>query len=195
MCLIPSLREWKRKLITLLFVYFKQLYDPFFPSKRCYNFKRFQSDFSIFFQNYPLNQHYRDHQFCHFSTAKIPYMTVIRKMVFKRKNNASPINLSNEFLSNWNCEFWQLKTFTVLAWFTTSELAVVLMNTSENLVLETLAQIRPFSASLNTRNDFRFQSSKFSKGKAFYCAKVCYELLDYNTSLTCVFVLILLPYL
>ena len=126
MCLIPSLRERKRKLITLLFVYFKQLYDPSFPSKRCYNFKRFQSDFSIFFQNYPLNQHYRDHQFCHFSTAKIPYMTVIRKMVFKRKNNASPINLSNEFLSNWNCEFWQLKTFTVLAWFTTSELAVVL---------------------------------------------------------------------
>ena len=102
MCLIPSIREWKRKLIPLLFLYFKQLYDPSFPSKRCYNFKRFQSDFSIFFQNYPLNQHYRDLQFCHFSTAKIPfwYMAVIRKRVFKRKNNASPINLSNKFLGN-----------------------------------------------------------------------------------------------
>ena len=100
MCLIPSLREWKRKLITLLFVYFKQLYDPSFPSKRCYNFKRFQSDFSIFFQNYPLNQHYRDHQFCHFSTAKIPswYMAFIRKMVFQRKSNVSPINLWNKIL-------------------------------------------------------------------------------------------------
>ena len=28
----------------------------------------------------------------------------------------------------------------------------------------------------------------FQKEKQFYCAKVCYELLDYNTSLTCVFV-------
>ena len=98
--MIPSLREWKRKLITLLFLYFKQLYDPSFTSKRCYNFKRFQSDFSIFFQNYPLNQHYRDHQFCHFSTAKIPswYMAFIRKMVFQRKSNVSPINLWNKIL-------------------------------------------------------------------------------------------------
>ena len=65
-----------------------------------YNFKRFQSDFLIFFQNYPLNQHYRDHQFCHFSTAKIPswYMAFIRKMVFQRKSNVSPINLWNKIL-------------------------------------------------------------------------------------------------
>ena len=48
-----------------------------------------------FFQNYPLNQHYHNHQFCHFSTAKIPswYMAFIRKMVFQGKCNASPINL------------------------------------------------------------------------------------------------------
>ena len=77
------------------FSYIKQFHDPSFVSKRCYNFKRFQSDFLIFFQNYPLNQCYRDHQFCHFSTAKIPswYMAFIRKMVFQRKSNAFPINL------------------------------------------------------------------------------------------------------
>ena len=57
------------------------------------------SDFLIFFQNYPLNQYYRDHQYCHFSTAQIPswyykaYMAFIRKKVFQRKSNASPINL------------------------------------------------------------------------------------------------------
>ena len=47
---------------TVSFFYIKQLYDPSFVSKRCYNFKRFQSDFFFFFQNYPLNQYYRDHQ-------------------------------------------------------------------------------------------------------------------------------------
>ena len=82
------------------FSYIKQFHDPSFVSKRCYNFKRFQSDFLIFFQNYPLNQYYRDHQFCHFSTAKIPswYMAFIRKMVFQRKSNAFPINLWNKIL-------------------------------------------------------------------------------------------------
>ena len=96
---ISSLREWKLKWIPWLFLY-KQFHDPSFVSKRCYNFKRFQSDFLIFFQNYPLNQHYRDHQFCHFSTAKIPswYMAFIRKMVFQRKSNVSPINLWNKIL-------------------------------------------------------------------------------------------------
>ena len=97
--------------------------------------KDFNLIFFIFFQNYSLNQYYRDHQFCHFSTAKIPswYMAFIRKMVFQRKSNASPINLKIKFWGNSNCELLQLKTFTVLAWFTTFELAVVLMNTSENL--------------------------------------------------------------
>ena len=53
-----------------------------------------------------------------------------------------------------------------------------------------LAQVGLFSASLSTKNDSRFHSGNFSKGKAFYCAKVSYELLDYNTStsLACVFV-------
>ena len=57
-------------------------------------------NFLIFFQNYPRNQHYRDHQYCHFSTAKIPswYMAFIGKMVFQRKSNASPINLWNKIL-------------------------------------------------------------------------------------------------
>ena len=99
MGLISSLGEWKLKLIPWLFLY--QTVSWFsFVSKRCYNFKRFQSDFLIFFQNYPLNQHYRDHQFCHFSTAKIPswYMAFIRKMVFQRKSNAFPINLWNKIL-------------------------------------------------------------------------------------------------
>ena len=91
--------------------------------------------FNFFFQNYPLNQYYRDFQFYHFSTAEISYwyMAFIRKIVFQRKSNASHINLWNKILGNSNYEFLQLKTFTVLAWFTTFELAVILMNTSENL--------------------------------------------------------------
>ena len=62
--------------------------------------KDFNLIFNIFFQNYRLNQYYRNHQFCHFSTAKIPswYMAFIRKMVFQRKSNASPINLWNKIL-------------------------------------------------------------------------------------------------
>ena len=61
-------------------------------------------------------------------------MAFIRKMVFQRKSNASPINLCViKFGGNSNCEFLQLKTFTVLAWFTTFELAVVMINTSKNL--------------------------------------------------------------
>ena len=62
--------------------------------------KDFNLIFQYFVQNYPLNQYYRDHQFCHFSTAKIPswYMAFIRKMVFQRKSNVSPINLWNKIL-------------------------------------------------------------------------------------------------
>ena len=43
------------------FLYKKQLYDPSFVSKLCYNF---------FFQNYPLNQYYGDHQFWGVSKAR-----------------------------------------------------------------------------------------------------------------------------
>ena len=85
---------------TMTFLILNNFMILSFVSKRCHNFKRFQSDFLIFFQNYPLNQYCRDHQFCHFSTAKIPswYMAFIRKMVFQRKSNASPINLWNKIL-------------------------------------------------------------------------------------------------
>ena len=56
MCLVSSLQ----------FFDIKQLHDPSFVSKRWCNFKRFQSDYLfiyLFFQNYPLSQYYRDHQF------------------------------------------------------------------------------------------------------------------------------------
>ena len=33
-----------------------------------------------------------------------------------------------------------------------------------------------------------FTVATFQKEKQFYCAKMSYELIDYNTSLTCVFV-------
>ena len=71
--------------------------------------KDFNLIFNIFFQNYRLNQYYRNHQFCHFSTAKIPswYMAFIRKMVFQRKSNASPINLWNKILGQ-----FKLRVFT-----------------------------------------------------------------------------------
>ena len=68
--------------------------------------KDFKSAFLIFFQNSPLHPYYRDHQFCHFSTAKIPswYMAFFRKMVFQRKSNASPINLWNKILGQFKLE-------------------------------------------------------------------------------------------
>ena len=118
-------------------------------------------------------------------------MAFIRKMVFQRKSNASPINLWNKILGQFKLRvFTKLKTFTVLAWFTTFELAVVPMNTSAKLdsIWNSGAKIGLFSASLNAQNDSRFHSGNFSKGKALYCAKVSYELLAYNTSLACVFV-------
>ena len=67
-----------------------------------------------------------------------------------------------KFCCNANCKVLQLKTFTVLARFTTFELAVVLMNTA----FETLAQIRLFSASLKTKNDSRFHGGNFFKRKS-----------------------------
>ena len=66
------------------------------------------------FQNYPVNpvnQYYLDHQFCHFSTAKILSwcMAAIRKMVFKRKSNAFPINLWNKILRHSTASFYSWK--------------------------------------------------------------------------------------
>ena len=98
---LDTLASWmETETNTMTFLILNNFYVPSFVSKRCYNFKRFQSHFLIFFQNYSLNQCYRDHQFCHFSTAKIPsgYMAFIRKMVLQRKSNASPVNLWNEIL-------------------------------------------------------------------------------------------------
>ena len=80
MCLLTSLRD------------IKQFHDPSFVSKGCYNFKSFQSDCLILFQNYPLNQHNREHQFWHFSTAKIPswYMAFTRKNGIPEKEQCFP---------------------------------------------------------------------------------------------------------
>ena len=69
------------------------------------------------------------------------------------------------FWGNSNCKFWPLKTFTVLAWFTTFELAVVLMNTSENL--DSI-----WNSGVNSplfrqfKHQKWFHSGNFSKGKA-----------------------------
>ena len=65
--------------------------------------------FNIFFQNYPLNQYYRDFQFYHLSTAEISYwyMAFIRKIVFQRKSNASHINLWNKIFGQ-----FKLRVFT-----------------------------------------------------------------------------------
>ena len=53
---------------------------------------------------------------------------------YSRERAMLPLSICEiKFWGNSNCEFLQLKTFTVLAWFTTFELAVVLMNISENL--------------------------------------------------------------
>ena len=67
---------------------------------------------------------------------------------------------------------------------------VALMNTSENLDSTWKSGANsPLSASLNTRKTILdFTVVNFQKEKQFYCTKVCYELLDYNTSITCVFV-------
>ena len=53
---------------------------------------------------------------------------------FSRERAMFPQSICEiKFWGDWNYEFLQLKTFMVLAWFTTFELAVVLMSTSENL--------------------------------------------------------------
>ena len=72
-----------------------------------------------------------------------------------------------KFWGNWNCEILQLKTFTVLAWFTTFELAVVVMNTSENLDSTWNSDANsPRFRQFKHQKRFRFHSGKFSKGKA-----------------------------
>ena len=59
-----------------------------------------------------------------------------------------------------------------------------------NAAFETLAQIRLFYAILNTKMILDFTVATFEKKKQFYCVKVSYELLDYNTSLTCLFTVV-----
>ena len=69
-------------------------------------FKRFQSDFLIFSQNYPLNQYYRCQQFCHFSTAKIPswYMAFIRKW-YSTERAMPPLSICEiKLWGDSNCE-------------------------------------------------------------------------------------------
>ena len=125
MCLLTSLLD------------IKQFHDPSFVSKGCYNFKSFQSDCLILFQNYTRNQHYREHQFWHFSTAKIPswYMAFIRKMVFQRKSNASPINLRNKILGQFKLRGFTTEnisgTFVFFDLWTCSGIET---NTSENFL-------------------------------------------------------------
>ena len=73
-----------------------------------------------------------------------------------------------KFWGNSNYEVLQLKTLAVLSSFLIFELAVVLkLIQARTFYTEfgTSAQIRPFSASLNTKNDSRFHSGNFSKGK------------------------------
>ena len=117
------------------FSYIKQFHDHSFVSKRCYNFKRFQSDFLIFFQNYPLTECYRDHQFCQFQRRKsLPGTWLSLGKWYSRERAMLSLSICEiKFCCNANCKVLQLKTFTVLARFTTFELAVVLMNTSKNL--------------------------------------------------------------
>ena len=90
--------------------------------------------------------------------------TFIGKMVFQRKSNASPINLWNKILGQ-----FKLRVFTTeniySTWFTTFELAVVLMNTSENL--DSI-----WNSGVNSplfrqfKHQKWFHSGNFSKGKA-----------------------------
>ena len=87
-----------------------------------------------------------------------------------------------KFWGNWNCEFYNWKHLRYsrdlrplnlqLCWW-------IHRNTSENL-----------DSTWNSGAVVNFQ-----KETQFYCTKVCYELLDYNTSLTCVFVYFCRTYL
>ena len=111
-------------------------YDPSFVWKRCYNFKRFQSEFLIIFQNHPLKQFYRDYQFCHFSTAKNPswYMAFVLQMLFQRKSNPSSFNLWNKILGQFKRQVLRTENINgTCVKFTTFELAVVMTNTRVKL--------------------------------------------------------------
>ena len=97
------------------------------------NSKDFNLIFLIFFQNYPLNQYYRDINFAIFQRRKYFPGTQLSLEKWHSKEKAMLSICEIKFGGNSNCEFLHLKTFTVLAWFTIFELAVILMNTSENL--------------------------------------------------------------
>ena len=95
-------------------------------------------------------------------------MAFIKKNVFQRKSNASAIKLWNKILGaiqtasfyNWkHLRYWRdLRPLNLqLYWW---------IQARTWTAFETLAQIRLFSASSNTKNDSRFHSGNFSKGKA-----------------------------
>ena len=169
------------------FSYIKQFHDPSFVFKCCYKFKRFQSDFLIFFQNYPLNQYYRDHQFCHFSTAKIPswYMAFIRKIVFQRKSNASPINLWNKILGQFKLRVFTTEniygtrvTYDLLIWSCIDKKKRELRQH-----LKLWRKFAPFPPVKTPKIILDFTVVIVQKERQFYCAKVGYKLLEYKWTL------------
>ena len=95
-------------------------------------------------------------------------MAFIRKMVFQRKSNASPINLWNKILGQSKMRVFTTDnicgTRVIYDLWTCSCVDEYKRELRQHLKL--WRKIRPFSASLNTKNDFRFHSGKFSKGKA-----------------------------
>ena len=167
-------------------------YDPSFVWKRCYNFKRSQSEFLIIFQNHPLKQFYRDYQFCHFSTAKNPswYMAFVLQMLFQRKSNPSSFNLWNKILGQFKRQVLRTENINgTCVKFTTFELAVVMTNTRVKLDSSlNSSRIWSFSTSSKTKQTIiDFIVAIIRKEQHFYCAKLSCKHLD-NTSRTCVFV-------
>ena len=90
-----------------------------------------------------------------------------------------------KILVNSNYEFLQLKTFTVLAWFTTFELAVksYIDEYKRELRqhLKLWRKVAPFPPAKTPKTILDFKV-------VFFQTKVSYELLNYNTFLACVFV-------
>ena len=104
--------------------------------------------------------------FLYFAFHKNLAVTLSLEKWYSRERAMLPLSICEiKFWGNSNCEFLRLKTFTVLAWFTTFELAVVLMNTSENL--DSI-----WNSGLNSplfrqfKHQKWFHSGNFSKGKA-----------------------------
>ena len=89
-------------------------------------------------------------------------------MVFQRKSNASPINLWNKILGQSKMRVFTTEnicgTRVIYDLWTCSCVDEYKREVRQHLKL--WRKIRPFSASLNTKNEFRFHSGKFSKGKA-----------------------------